>query len=320
MKSAILILSVDEATNLIRCLPLAAAQGASEVVVIDNACTDDTAAIAESHGARVVTLPRRASYAAALNLGLAALDAEAVLVLNADCFLDPGALAAMVAHLDDEHVGSVTPKLRRTDAPDRIDAAGMSLNRRRRNGLVGHGAKVGRYAVGGPAFGADGACALYRMAMLRDCALPDVFDEDLALWTTDADLGWRAQLLGWTCWYEPAATGSHKRTYSSSTRAQVSEAHRRLQFKNRYLMWFKNETAAGLLRDLPVILAWEALAFAYVLLRERHLLRAYGEIRAGLPAARARRRLVQARRRGAAPFGLRPPGGKKVPGTFLPPR
>ena len=130
----------------------------------------------------------------------------------------------------------------------------------------------------------------------------------MALWATDADLAWRAQLLGWSCAYEPAATAAHVRTYSPSTRPRVAEDHRRLQFRNRYLMWAKNETGAGLWRDLPRIAAYEVAAFGYVLLRERHLLAGFREVRAGLPAARRRRRLVQARRVIARPpFGLEPP-------------
>jgi hypothetical protein len=98
------------------------------------------------------------------------------------------------------------------------------------------------------------------------------------------------------------------RTYSPSTRAQVSEDHRRLQFRNRYLMWLKNETRAGLERDLPRIAAYEAAAFGYVVLRERHLLAAVGELRAALPAARERRAAVQAMRvTDRVPFGLEPP-------------
>src|SRR3712207_7748568 len=51
----------------------------------------------------------------------------------------------------------------------------------------------------------------------------------------------------WRCVYEPAAVARHVRTYSPSTRATISEDHRRLQFRNRYLMWLKNETREGLL-------------------------------------------------------------------------
>jgi hypothetical protein len=73
-------------------------------------------------------------------------------------------------------------------------------------------------------------------------------------------------------------------------------------------MWAKNETAAGLLRDLPAILAYELLALGHVLLRERHLLRGYAEAARALPAALRRRREIHAGRRvRRPPFGLRPP-------------
>ena len=87
----------------------------------------------------------------------------------------------------------------------------------------------------------------------------------------------------------------------------MAEAHRRLQFRNRYLMWWKNETAAGLARDLPHIALYEVLALGHVLLRERHLLRAYADAARALPGALRRRRVVQARRVAQRPpFGLQP--------------
>lgn len=303
MRAVILMLSVDEAHHLAHSLPPACAQG--EVVVVDNACSDATAQLARDNGARLVALPERVSYAAAMNAGLAAVDADAVLLLNADCFLDPGCLAALLAHLDDPAVGSVAPALLRVTGPDAepdaIDTLGMVIDRRRKNALVGHGEPVrSRGQNPGPVFGADGACALYRRA-----ALSGGFDEDMALWATDADLAWRAQAAGWTCRLEPRATARHIRTYSPSKRRQTSEEHRRIQFRNRYLMIARNDTWRTLLPDLPRIAVYEILALGHVLLRERFLARGYVE------AWRLRRR-VRARRvapLAPVPFGLRPPRG-----------
>ena len=88
----------------------------------------------------------------------------------------------------------------------------------------------------------------------------------------------------------------------------VSEDHRRLQFRNRYLMWAKNETRRGFLHDLPHIAAYEIGQLGYVLLKERHLLAGYREVREALPAARERRREVQSRRAvQRPPFGQQPP-------------
>jgi len=100
----------------------------------------------------------------------------------------------------------------------------------------------------------------------------------------------------------------HVRTYSPSTRATVSEAHRRLQFRNRLVMVAKNETPRGLLQDLPHLALYEALALGHALLRERCLLGGYAEAARLLPAARRRRAVVQTRRVvGRPPFGLSPP-------------
>ena len=308
MRTTILLLSVDEAHHLAYSLPAAVVQADAEVVVIDNASTDATADLARQHGARLLLLPRRRSYAAAINEGIAATSGPAVLLLNADCFLAPDFLERARPRLEEDRVGSVAGKLLR-ESGGAIDAAGMVVDRRRKNGLVGHGAPASAYGVPGEAFGADGAAALYRRSVLEACAIgAEVLDEDLALWASDADLAWRARLLGWRCAYEPAAVARHVRTYSPSTRSQVAEEHRRLQFRNRYLMWVKNETRAGLLRDLPFVLAYDAAALGHVLLRERHLLRGYREAWDALPGARRRRAAIQARRAvRRVPFGLEPP-------------
>src|SRR5690606_18981359 len=117
---------------------------------------------------------------------------------------------------------------------DQLDAAGMTIDRRRRSTLVGHGEPPGRYARMGPVFGGDGACVLYRRECLSECAIGlEVFDEDMDLWATDVDLAWRAQLLGWEARYEPRAVAWYKRFSSAETRGSVDRAHRRLQCRNR---------------------------------------------------------------------------------------
>jgi GT2 family glycosyltransferase len=316
MRTTILLLSVDEAAMLEHSLPAAVAQGpGTEVVVIDNGCADATSELAARHGAGLLRLGSRHSYAAAMNYALARTGGDAVLLLNADCFLAPGFVAAALPRLANDGVGSVAPKLVRVSGPgvelEQVDAAGMFIDRLRKNGLVGFGRPGREFSVPGECFGPDGAAALYRRRALEDCALgPEVLDEDMELWASDADLAWRAQLMGWRCAYEPGAVAGHIRTYSPATRPGVSERDRQIQFRNRYLMMAKNETATSLLRHGLWIAAYELLALGHVLLRERHLLKAYRQAWRMLPAARRRRRLVQARARvRVPPFGLRPSAG-----------
>ncbi len=319
MDTAILLISADRADCLEHSLPLALAQEGAEVTVIDNASSDATGQLARESGARHLRLPERMSWAAANNRGIEATEGGAVLLLNADCFLDPGFLAAARPRLGEDRVGSVTPQLLRTEGPlpeqrlDAIDCVGISLDRRRKNTLLGHGRPALAYDEPGPAFGPDGAAALLRREMLEDCALEgQVLDETLEKWASDVDLTWRGHVLGWRSAYEPRARGWHIRSYSPSTRAAVPPRDRRIQFRNRYLMMAANDTPAGLARDLPRILAYEVLALGHVLLRERHLLRGYVEARRLLPRARRRRELIDrklresGRGRCEVPFGLEP--------------
>lgn len=315
-RTTVVVLSVDEAHLLERSLPAAVAQPGADVLVVDNASSDATRTVAERAGARVLTLRERVSYAAAINAGIVASEGRAVLLLNADCVLDAGFLAAARPRLRQSGVGSVAPRLLRATGmePDqrleRIDAAGMVIDRRRKNTLVGHDRPARGYRRAAEAFGGDGACVLYRREVLEDCAVGgEVLDEDLALWASDADLAWRARLLGWRCVYEPGALAWHVRFYSPTTRDSLPEEHRRLQFRNRLLMIAKNDAWSDVRGDLHRILAYELLALGHVLLRERHLLRAYRDALRALPAARRRRAVVQAKRarRVRPPFGLRAP-------------
>jgi GT2 family glycosyltransferase len=315
MRVAFLIPCTDEAALLEHALPAALAEEPDDILVVDNACTDATQEVVARHGARSLRLTERVPFTQAMNAGLRRLDADAVAFLQPDLFVTPGYREAALRALTDETVGSVAPKLLRAAGPapaDRlevIDAAGMSLDRRRKNGLVGHGSPGSAYSVAAEIFGADGAAAVYRRQTLRECAVDgEVFDENMPGWGCDADLAWRARLLGWRSRYEPAAVAFHIRTYSPSTRADVSPADRRTQFRNRYLMMAKNDTARDLLRDAHRIAPYEVLALGYAVLRERELLGGYRDAWRRLPGSRRRRAAVQrARRVERVPFGLEAP-------------
>jgi GT2 family glycosyltransferase len=253
-----------------------------------------------------------------MNVALRSVNGDAVLFMQPDCFLTPGFVDRARDRLGEDGVGSVAPKLLRTLGPrpdqrlDAMDTAGMVIDRRRKNGLVGHGRPALAFERPAEAFGADGAAALYRREVLEDVAIDgQVIDEALVTWGSDADLAWRARLLGWRCAYEPAAVAYHIRTYSPSTRSRMPAWDRTMQFRNRYLMMIKNDPLSALLRDLPGILLYEVLAFGFALIRERHLLRGYVDVARLAPSMRRKRAILQRKRRERGvpppPYGLEPP-------------
>jgi GT2 family glycosyltransferase len=315
MRAGFVMLSSDEAPLLEHSLSAALADGFDEALVIDNASTDATAQVAERHGVERLALDPRVPYNEAMNAGLGRGSADAIALLQADTFIEPGYRTTCLNALADARVGAVAPKLLRTHGPrleDRlpaIDAAGMSVDRRRKNSLVGHGAPAGAYAVAAEAFGADGAAAMYRRETLEDCAVAgEVFDENMPGWGCDADLAWRARLLGWTARYEPSAVVHHIRRYSPTTRAHTSARDRRTQFRNRYLMIAKNDSLGDVARDARPLLGYELIALGYAVMREPELLGGYLEALRRLPGALRRRRVIQARRRvPRVPFGIKPP-------------
>jgi GT2 family glycosyltransferase len=318
MKVGVLVISTNEGHLLRHALPTALEQDVADVVVLDNGSDDSTAQVAEELGVRTVRIDERQSWPLAMNVALRNVKGDAVLFMQPDCFLTPGFVETARSRLAEEGVGSVAPKLVRTLGPrpdqrlDAMDTAGMVIDRRRKNGLVGHGRPALAYDRPAEAFGADGAVALYRREALDDVAIDDqVIDEELVTWGSDADLAWRARLLGWRCAYEPGAVAYHVRTYSPSTRSRMPAWDRTMQFRNRYLMMIKNDPLGSLLRDLPGILLYEALSLAFALLRERHLLRGYLDVMRLAPSMRRKRAILQRRRRErgapAPPYGLEPP-------------
>ena len=84
--------------------------GVSEVVVVDDASTDATGALAAAAGARVVRLERQAGPAAARNAGAAAAHGALVAFTDADCEPTPGWLGAVVRGLG--HADLVTGPVR----------------------------------------------------------------------------------------------------------------------------------------------------------------------------------------------------------------
>jgi GT2 family glycosyltransferase/glycosyltransferase involved in cell wall biosynthesis len=97
-----------------------------EVILVDNASPDDSAAFferyAERGNVRVVLNGRNAGFAAGCNLGLALSRGDALLLLNNDTLVTPGWLAALRAPLDaDATVGATGPLSNNVSGPQKVE-------------------------------------------------------------------------------------------------------------------------------------------------------------------------------------------------------
>ena len=71
-----------------------------EVLVVNNACTDQTSQLARQAGAIVVDEPRK-GYGSALKRGLAEAKGDILILMDADCSYPPGMIVGMVAQIRD---------------------------------------------------------------------------------------------------------------------------------------------------------------------------------------------------------------------------
>ena len=273
-----------------------------DVTVVDNGSQDGSSeSIARLNpAARLLGFSDNRGFSQAFNLGVDSTDGAFVLSLNPDVTVRFGFVSELVqAMVRDERIGIVAPKLLRADSPIVLDSTGLLIDRRRRPYDRGQGeSDHGQYDAHDYTFGATGAAALYRRAMLEDIAVcGEYLDESFFAYYEDADLAWRAQLRGWRCAYAPHAVATHVRGWGDTLRkvghAQKQGRGPRLALRNRYLMTLKNDTLGAFLADLPCILASELPRLAYATFAAPQVLMGLADLVRAWPSAVRKRRQIR---------------------------
>jgi GT2 family glycosyltransferase len=147
-------------------------------------------------------------------------------------------------------------------------------------------------------FGATAAAACYRREMIEDISVGgEFFDSDFFTYREDADVAWRAQLLGWKCLYVPDALGYHVRKLRPGMRRLLPAEINMHSVKNRFLMRLKNITAGVYLRNFIPVTLRDVGIVGYCLLLERSSLKAFYLFSRDIGRVLEKRRQIQSRRR-----------------------
>jgi len=280
----------------------------AEIVVVDNASTDGTRGILKEFGGRVLFVfnNENTGFCTAHNQGIAATTSLWVLTLNPDVVVGPGFLRALMeAGTADPRTGIVCGKLLLLNhdlsmpAAPRFDSTGIYFTPEMRHFDRGWGEPDdGRFDRAEYVFGATGAAALFRRAMIEDIAIEgNFFDPAFFAYREDADVAWRAQLLGWRCLYTPDAVAGHVRQIRPGSRSRVPSAINMHSVKNRFLMRVKNLTP-GVWRTCRWSTFWrDLLVIGGCVLMEPSSLPAFVRFARELPSALRQRRVILSRRR-----------------------
>lgn len=231
-----------------------------ELIVVDNASTDESLAIARSYVGRerytLIENDRNTGFSAAVNQGIRAAKGEYVVMFNNDAFAEPDWLAELIAAAEqDERIFAVQSLMIRHFERDIADDAGDYVT------LFGWACKRGdgfpwrRYQKPQRIFSACGGASLYRKKILDEIGW---FDELFFAYFEDVDLSWRANSLGYKNWYCPSAKCYH--ICGATTGAVRYNDFKSVQSgRNSILLPYKNMPLLMLLINLPF------LVFGYLL-------------------------------------------------------
>jgi N-acetylglucosaminyl-diphospho-decaprenol L-rhamnosyltransferase len=250
-----------------------------EVLVVDNASTDDTVRhLTRRHPrVRLLVSPVNSGFAGGTHLALAQVRSPYAVMLNNDAVPEPAFLSSLLRAVETpgaERVAAVTakvllqPRFRllphgtpadpahgdvvtpdgtcRPDPAGDLDVVNSTGNEVTRSGYGRDRGwlRVDRGDEPPPdVFAFCGAAVLLRMSALREVG---DFDEDFFLYYEDTDLSWRLRAAGWTVRYEPSAVVRHAHGASSDVRSRLFRFH---DDRNRLLMLTKNA---------PARMAWRA--------------------------------------------------------------
>jgi GT2 family glycosyltransferase len=279
-----------------------------EIIVIDNASSDGTPDILErfEDRCRIVYNQENTGFAAAQNQAIELSAGEWVLTLNPDVLLMSDFIGELVAsgHAD-KQAGAVCGKLLSSSAdfqiPDRplVDSTGIYFTPMLRH--LDRGSREvdnGHYLQHEYVFGATAAAALYRRTMIDDISIDgEFFDSDFFVYREDADVAWRAQLLGWRCLYTPYARGYHVRSVLPGNRRALPPEINMHSVKNRFLMRIKNITPGVYRRNWFSITVRDLVVITCCVFREHYSLRAFAYLWNNWRRALEKRQAIMDRRR-----------------------
>ncbi|MGN7822459.1 glycosyltransferase family 2 protein [Chitinophaga sp. 22536] len=219
--------------------------GNLQLVLADNASTDDSVAFVEAHypSVRIIRNPSNDGFAGGYNDALAHVEADIYVLLNQDVEVEPGWIEPVVALMEsDPRIAACQPKMRAYHQPDEFEYAGaaggwmdvLGYTFCRGRILYTTEKDEGQYDDAQDIFWATGAALFIRSACFREVG---GFDRDFFAHMEEVDLCWRLQRAGYRVCYCPDSKVFH---VGGGSLPQGNPRKLYLNFRNNLMMLWKN--------------------------------------------------------------------------------
>lgn len=292
MKVAVVILNYNGASMLARFLPsvIEYSPGA-EIVVADNASTDDSVALVKRDfpTVRLVALDRNYGFAGGYDKALGQVDAEYFLLLNSDVEVTPGWLEPLLSFMEQNPAAvACQPKILACNDKTSFEYAGASGGFIDRYGYPYCRGRLfdtverdnGQYDDVCRVFWATGAAMMVRSSVFRSAG---GFDERFFAHMEEVDLCWRMAARGGEIYVVPQSRVYH---VGGATLNKSNPRKTFLNFRNNLLMLYKNLPQDELCRVMCVRALLDYVAAFKFLLAG-----GWGDFKAVLQARREYRQL-----------------------------
>lgn len=232
-----------------------------EIIVVDDASTDDSLKILEAYPeVQVLVNEENLGFAASVNRGIRASVGTYVLLLNNDVELTPSFLKNIIRTAEPADVFGVSSRMIRFNERDKIDDAGDQYNIFGWGYKRGDGAPLFSFAGREEVFSVCAGAGLYKRKVFGEIGL---FDERFFAYMEDMDISYRARIYGYRNMYEPSAMCYHVGSATTAGGERYSPFKVKLSARNNVYLIYKNMPLPQILLNSPFLAAGFAIKSAY---------------------------------------------------------
>lgn len=247
MRTAVVILNWNGRKYLEQFLPslIQYSSEEAEIIVADNASSDDSISFLESHfpSVKIIRNSSNEGFARGYNLALKQVEADYYILLNSDIEVTPDWIHPVIEMMEkDPSIAACQPKIRSFSDRSKFEYAGAAGGFIDKYGYPFCRGRIfqsieedfGQYDDAIEIFWATGACMFVRADLFNKAG---GLDEDFFAHMEEIDLCWRLKNLGYKIMYCPKSVVYH---IGGGTLPKISWRKTYYNFRNNFVLLYKN--------------------------------------------------------------------------------